>query len=136
MSVAQGITEEALGRLVERFYAKVRLDPLIGPVFNAAIDDWDEDKDLTPFSGDDPAYKLESYAEGDDLQDQADREFAKADFYDARGDDFVRATVLFAIALGLLGIGGVLARWRNKLLFAGGGLAALIGGVIFVAVNL
>src|SRR3954465_13855294 len=34
------ISEEALGRLVERFYAKVRLDPDLGPVFNGAIDDW------------------------------------------------------------------------------------------------
>jgi hemoglobin len=38
----QEITEEAIGELVEAFYAKVRLDPLIGPVFNAAIHDWDE----------------------------------------------------------------------------------------------
>ena len=36
------ITEEGLRDLVGRFYAKVRRDPLIGPVFNRAIDDWDE----------------------------------------------------------------------------------------------
>ncbi|HEX8469018.1 MAG TPA: group III truncated hemoglobin [Allosphingosinicella sp.] len=36
------ITEEALGRLVERFYAKVRRDPLLGPVFIAAVEDWPE----------------------------------------------------------------------------------------------
>jgi hemoglobin len=42
VSIPSGISEEALGRLVDRFYAKVRRDPLIGPVFNAAIDDWDE----------------------------------------------------------------------------------------------
>jgi hemoglobin len=35
-----GITEESLKDLVDAFYGKVRLDPLIGPVFNAAIDDW------------------------------------------------------------------------------------------------
>lgn len=28
--------------LVDRFYARVRLDPLIGPVFNNAIADWPE----------------------------------------------------------------------------------------------
>ena len=28
--------------LVGRSYAKVRCDPLIGPVFNGAVDDWDE----------------------------------------------------------------------------------------------
>jgi hemoglobin len=39
------ITEEALGRLVERFYARVRQDPLLGPVFDGAIDDWPEHLD-------------------------------------------------------------------------------------------
>ena len=42
MSVAQAISEEALGRLVERFYARVRRDPLLGPVFDGAIADWPE----------------------------------------------------------------------------------------------
>jgi hemoglobin len=36
------ITEDGLRDLVGRFYAKVRRDPLIGPVFNGAIQDWDE----------------------------------------------------------------------------------------------
>jgi hemoglobin len=36
------ITEPAIAALVARFYAKARLDPLIGPVFNDAIGDWDE----------------------------------------------------------------------------------------------
>ena len=35
-----GITEAALHDLVEHFYARVRADPLIGPVFDEAIDDW------------------------------------------------------------------------------------------------
>ena len=38
----QEIDEGALKVLVEAFYVKVRLDPLIGPVFNRAIDDWPE----------------------------------------------------------------------------------------------
>ena len=36
----EGVTEERLKTLVDLFYAKVRRDPLIGPVFNRAIDDW------------------------------------------------------------------------------------------------
>ena len=36
------ITEPAISQLVDRFYAKVRRDTVIGPIFNAAIDDWDE----------------------------------------------------------------------------------------------
>lgn len=36
--------------LVDRFYDKVRVDPLLGPVFNAAVHDWDEHKrTLTSF---------------------------------------------------------------------------------------
>ena len=35
------INEPAIAALVAGFYAKARRDPLIGPVFNDAIDDWD-----------------------------------------------------------------------------------------------
>ncbi|MBV9965243.1 MAG: group III truncated hemoglobin, partial [Alphaproteobacteria bacterium] len=36
------ITELSIAALVEQFYAKARRDPMIGPVFNAAVEDWDE----------------------------------------------------------------------------------------------
>jgi hemoglobin len=36
------ITEEALGMVVERFYSRIRLDPLLGPIFNDAVHDWAE----------------------------------------------------------------------------------------------
>jgi hemoglobin len=36
------ITEPAIAAMVARFYAKARRDPLIGPVFENAIEDWDE----------------------------------------------------------------------------------------------
>ena len=39
------ITEESLKLLVDTFYARVREDDLIGPVFNGAIDDWPEHLD-------------------------------------------------------------------------------------------
>jgi len=39
------MSEAELQRLVDRFYAKVREDKLIGPVFNAAIADWPEHLD-------------------------------------------------------------------------------------------
>ena len=32
----------ALAALVTRFYAKARRDPLLGPVFESAVEDWDE----------------------------------------------------------------------------------------------
>src|SRR5579864_5318349 len=34
------ITEAEIDNLVETFYAKVRLDPDIGPIFNAIVGDW------------------------------------------------------------------------------------------------
>ena len=41
MDGSEGITEAGIAMLVDRFYATVRRDPLIGPLFNAAIEDWD-----------------------------------------------------------------------------------------------
>jgi hemoglobin len=34
------MTEQQLATLVDRFYAKVREDAVLGPVFNGAISDW------------------------------------------------------------------------------------------------
>lgn len=36
------MTEEQLGTLVHRFYAKVRGDAELGPVFNGTVHDWPE----------------------------------------------------------------------------------------------
>lgn len=36
-----GITEAMIKVLVHTFYARVRSDPLLGPIFNRAIEDWD-----------------------------------------------------------------------------------------------
>ena len=36
------MTEQQLMTLVDRFYAKVREDAVLGPVFNAAVHDWPE----------------------------------------------------------------------------------------------
>jgi hemoglobin len=36
----EGLDESLLSRLVSHFYAEVRADPLLGPLFNRAIADW------------------------------------------------------------------------------------------------
>jgi len=36
----------AIARLVDRFYDRVRADPVLGPVFNPAVEDWPEHKRL------------------------------------------------------------------------------------------
>lgn len=38
------LTEVDIARLVDRFYDKVRVDPVLGPIFNPAVEDWDEHK--------------------------------------------------------------------------------------------
>jgi hemoglobin len=42
MDALLSLDTAALVRLVDRFYDKVRRDPELGPVFNAAVHDWDE----------------------------------------------------------------------------------------------
>jgi hemoglobin len=34
------IDEEMIGRLVDHFYARIRQDPDLGPIFEAAVEDW------------------------------------------------------------------------------------------------
>jgi hemoglobin len=41
MNTETPITETEIASLVDRFYAKVRVDPEIGPVFNNAVENWD-----------------------------------------------------------------------------------------------
>lgn len=36
-----GIDEALIERLVREFYARIRVHPVLGPIFNARIDDWD-----------------------------------------------------------------------------------------------
>ncbi|HET9819000.1 MAG TPA: group III truncated hemoglobin [Rhodanobacteraceae bacterium] len=40
------LDESQLAALVDRFYDKVRIDLLLGPVFDAVVDDWDAHKVL------------------------------------------------------------------------------------------
>ncbi|WP_329742433.1 group III truncated hemoglobin [Dyella sp. A6] len=46
MTAPHTLDETGLAYLVDHFYDKVRGDPLIGPVFNAAVHDWAEHKRL------------------------------------------------------------------------------------------
>ena len=41
MNGPEDFTEAGIGVLVDRFYAKARRDPVIGPVFEQAVADWD-----------------------------------------------------------------------------------------------
>ncbi len=42
MSQAQPLTDPDLAALVDRFYARVRADEQLGPIFNGAVEDWPE----------------------------------------------------------------------------------------------
>lgn len=37
----QAVTEDMIERLIHHFYGRIRSNPDLGPIFNAAIDDWD-----------------------------------------------------------------------------------------------
>ncbi|MDP3137378.1 MAG: group III truncated hemoglobin [Burkholderiaceae bacterium] len=41
MSATDLCTDAEIAAMVHAFYAKVRLDPTLGPIFNGHIDDWD-----------------------------------------------------------------------------------------------
>jgi hemoglobin len=41
MGLIQAVQEEAIADFVCEFYRKARLDALLGPIFNARVDDWD-----------------------------------------------------------------------------------------------
>jgi hemoglobin len=43
--LAVGIDEALVREVVETFYAKVRRDPLLGPIFNEAVADWPDHLD-------------------------------------------------------------------------------------------
>lgn len=38
------LTEQDIVALVDRFYDRVRVDPVLGPIFNPAVHDWDDHK--------------------------------------------------------------------------------------------
>ena len=42
MALNDQITEDSIAALVDAFYARVRRDPELGPVFEAAVEDWPE----------------------------------------------------------------------------------------------
>jgi hemoglobin len=45
-AIPANLDESRLAMLVERFYEKVRADPLLAPVFDTVVDDWDAHKVL------------------------------------------------------------------------------------------
>ena len=40
--VAVGVTEQVIRTQVHTFYGRVRQDEILGPIFNAAVEDWDD----------------------------------------------------------------------------------------------
>jgi hypothetical protein len=108
------------------------------PDLQDAIEVWADDPNggETPFSGNSPAYYPARWEDGETLREQAAQEFERGDFYDQRGDKFVAATVLLAVALALFGVASVIwfRRWRLGLTV--GGSAFMVAGAAVVVVNL
>lgn len=55
------LDEFAIATLVDRFYERVRCDRKLGPVFNAAVRDWDEHKRLLASFWSSVALRIGSY---------------------------------------------------------------------------
>ncbi len=115
--------------------ADVLKDNLFSDALTAATDAWLEipagEGPLTPL--DMPEYVIESYAQGDELSEEADAKFAAAAEIDDQGDNFDLASVYLAVALFFAGI-GTLFKVRKiqigMLIFAG---AMLIPGLMAIA---
>jgi len=45
-TIPANLDEAKIAALVDRFYQKVRVDPLLGPIFNPRVNDWDAHKVL------------------------------------------------------------------------------------------
>jgi hypothetical protein len=110
----------------------------LSPDLEAAVVEWANDPGSgeTPFAGDDPYYYPPGYGDGEELLALSEEEFALGDKYDERGDRFVLATVILAIALALLGIASVLWLRRPRILFTVGGVLFMVGGAVMIVVNL
>jgi hemoglobin len=42
IKMGPGLSEQGLAKLIPEFYARVRADPILGPIFDGAIVDWGE----------------------------------------------------------------------------------------------
>lgn len=80
--LAAGVTEDLIRNLVHTFYARVRQDPLLGPIFDAKVHDWDDHlaklcrfwSSVTLLTG---TYKGRPMPVHAALPDLADRHFAR-----------------------------------------------------------
>ena len=61
MNPSSDLQPQDIARLVDRFYDKVRVHPQLGPVFNAAVHDWDAHKALLTEFWSSVALKTASY---------------------------------------------------------------------------
>ena len=102
------------------------------PAFRPAYGEWvaaqQEGSDLSVF--DDPDYATETYAKQTELLDRAETLRADASAHAALSDTMTHSTLIYAIALFLLGVAGVNRDRRVALGVIAFGLAVFIGGVV------
>lgn len=57
----QPLTTDSIERLIDVFYDRIQVHPTLGPVFNAAVHDWPEHKELLTSFWNSVALKTQTY---------------------------------------------------------------------------
>lgn len=81
-----------------------------------------------------PDYQVALFADGHAMQYVSAVADGIADHYEAKADGLTIASVLFAIALFLLGVAGVMRSWVVALVLASGATAVFLGGLAVMLV--
>jgi hypothetical protein len=104
----------------------------LSPDLRNALDEWSAGPDtgISPFAGNDPVYVQPLYDQGDQLAQDAEVEFAKADDLRRSADGFTLIGVLLASALFLYGIAAVSRARKVRLGLTGVGFAIYVGAVL------
>jgi hypothetical protein len=110
---------------------------LMSDNLRAGVEWWadqpDNDKYPTPFTPDNPKYKIASYTEANTLDRQAKASFEAGQTSDTRGDRYTLVTVVLAASLFMLGIASVTRAFVVKFGFMVIGTLFLVGSIVQTA---
>lgn len=112
--------------------AEYILTQLMSENLRAGVQWWSDQGDQypTPFTEDNPDYKIQGWIEGAEYDELALQRFNDGERLSTRGDRYTLVTVILAAALFLLGVAAVVRVWAVKLGFVLVGAVFLLGSLI------